>query len=72
MFLRGIIPMIGFGFIDNFIMLIAGDAIDETFGKALVISTFAAAALGNWVSDVLGLGLASSIDVSIRQGLAAY
>ncbi len=55
--------MIGFGFIDNFIMLIAGDAIDDTFGSALVISTMAAAALGNWVSDVLGLGVSNTIEV---------
>ena len=55
--------MVGFGFIDNFFMLIAGDAIDESFGATLVISTMAAAALGNWVSDMLGLGLSNSIEV---------
>lgn len=49
------IPMVCFGFMDNFIMIIAGDAIDTSIGAKLGISTMAAAALGNTLSDSVGL-----------------
>jgi hypothetical protein len=39
------IPMIGFGFMDNFIMILAGDAIDASIGARLGISMMASAAL---------------------------
>eukprot|EP00039_Didymoeca_costata_P003003 m.64470 g.64470 ORF g.64470 m.64470 type:complete len:303 (+) comp11652_c0_seq2:147-1055(+) len=69
-FTRSMVPMIGFGFVDNFIMLTAGDAIDHTIGAWLQISTLAAAGLGNLVSDVAGLGLSSSIEgMSAKCGL---
>eukprot|EP00038_Savillea_parva_P011366 m.197043 g.197043 ORF g.197043 m.197043 type:complete len:262 (+) comp19977_c0_seq1:269-1054(+) len=61
-FLQGMLPMIGFGFVDNAIMLTAGDAIDQTLGATLAISTLAAAGLGNMVSDVMGLGLSSYVE----------
>ena len=51
------VPLIGFGFLDNCIMIVAGDAIDNGVGRALRISTMAAAGLGNLISDVAGLGL---------------
>jgi hypothetical protein len=51
------VPLIGFGFLDNCIMIVAGDAIDNGVGRALHISTMAAAGLGNLISDVAGLGL---------------
>ena len=44
--LRYAIPMIGFGFMDNLVMIQAGDAIDQTFGVALGISTMTAAGFG--------------------------
>ncbi|GAB6025816.1 hypothetical protein CHUAL_011793 [Chamberlinius hualienensis] len=56
--LASAIPFIGFGFLDNFIMIIAGDYIDITLGATLAISTMAAAALGNLISDVAGVGSA--------------
>ncbi|MFB1004520.1 MAG: hypothetical protein QMC70_10350, partial [Bacteroidia bacterium] len=46
------VPLIGFGFLDNCIMIVAGDAIDNGVGRALRISTMAAAGLGNLISDV--------------------
>ena len=55
LFLRSMVPMVGFGFVDNSIMIMAGDVIDESLGQSLVISTMAAAALGNTVSDILGM-----------------
>ncbi|XP_038057852.1 transmembrane protein 65-like [Patiria miniata] len=56
------IPFIGFGFLDNAIMIVAGDYIDLTIGVTLGISTMAAAALGNLVSDLAGVGLAGYVE----------
>ena len=51
-FLNSAIPFIGFGFIDNVIMILAGDLIDVKLGVVMGISTIAAAGLGNLVSDM--------------------
>ncbi|KAJ0055212.1 hypothetical protein NL108_012737 [Boleophthalmus pectinirostris] len=51
------IPFVGFGFLDNAIMIAAGTQIELSIGVTLGISTMAAAALGNLVSDLAGLGL---------------
>jgi len=56
------VPFFGFGLADNFIMIIAGDAIDAHFGKTLGITTMCAAGLGNWLSDAIGLGLGDVIE----------
>ncbi|KAK9297863.1 hypothetical protein QLX08_008614 [Tetragonisca angustula] len=50
------IPFIGFGFLDNFIMIVAGDQIETILNKKFPISTMAAAALGNTISDIIGIG----------------
>ena len=47
--------MLGFGFMDNIIMIQAGDYIDTTFGAVLGISTLTAAGFGNVCSDVSGV-----------------
>ena len=52
------LPFIGFGFLDNLIIIVAGEYIDSTIGASLAISTMAAAALGNALSDVFGVGSA--------------
>ncbi|XP_051573946.1 transmembrane protein 65-like [Myxocyprinus asiaticus] len=57
------IPFIGFGFLDNAIMIVAGTQIELSIGVILGISTMAAAALGNLVSDLAGLGLAGYVEV---------
>ncbi|XP_046702086.1 transmembrane protein 65-like isoform X2 [Silurus meridionalis] len=54
--LHNAIPFIGFGFLDNAIMIAAGTQIELSIGVILGISTMAAAALGNLVSDLAGLG----------------
>ncbi|CAH1254864.1 TMEM65 [Branchiostoma lanceolatum] len=67
---HNILPFIGFGFLDNAVMLVAGDYIDVTIGTALGISTLAAAALGNLLSDLFGLGAASYVEVlALKVGL---
>ncbi|XP_048761235.1 transmembrane protein 65-like isoform X2 [Ostrea edulis] len=63
----GFWPFIGFGFFDNFIMILAGDFIEYEFGQLLHISTMAAAALGNLVSDVLGMWLAGKVESLCRR-----
>jgi len=57
------LPFIGFGFLDNAVMIVAGEYIDITIGQAFGISTMAAAALGNMVSDMAGIGLAGYVEV---------
>ena len=64
LFMRGMVPMIGFGFLDNFIMITAGDVIDTSLGSSLHLSTLAAAGLGNLVSDVAGLGFSGTIEAT--------
>ena len=56
------VPFIGFGFMDNAILIIAGDAIDTSLGVTLGISTLCAAAIGNIISDLAGIGFAASIE----------
>lgn len=60
--LHNCIPFIGFGFLDNAIMIAAGTQIELSIGVTLGISTMAAAALGNLVSDLAGLGLAGYVE----------
>ncbi|KAJ0180216.1 hypothetical protein K1T71_003620 [Dendrolimus kikuchii] len=50
------IPFIGFGFLDNFIMIIAGDSIESSMSAYITLTTMAAAALGNTFSDIIGIG----------------
>lgn len=56
------IPMVAFGFADNLIMVIAGDAIDKTLGIAFGFTAMAAAGLGNTFSDVVGVFLSGRIE----------
>ncbi|XP_070555657.1 transmembrane protein 65-like isoform X2 [Ptychodera flava] len=64
------VPFIGFGFLDNAIMIIAGDYIDHSIGAVLGISVLAAAALGNLVSDIAGVGLAGYVEAfAVRVGV---
>uniref|UniRef100_A0A672KXL3 Transmembrane protein 65-like n=2 Tax=Sinocyclocheilus grahami TaxID=75366 RepID=A0A672KXL3_SINGR len=68
--LHNAIPFIGFGFLDNAIMIAAGTQIELSIGLTLGISTMAAAALGNLVSDLAGLGLAGYVEaLAVRFGM---
>ncbi|XP_038540893.1 transmembrane protein 65 isoform X4 [Canis lupus familiaris] len=70
-FIHNAIPFIGFGFLDNAIMIVAGTHIEMSIGIILGISTMAAAALGNLVSDLAGLGLAGYVEaLASRLGLS--
>ncbi len=54
-FLRAAVPMIGFGFMDQTVMLQAGHMIDCTIGVTLGLSTLTAAAFGQVCSDAAGV-----------------
>ena len=56
------IPYVAFGFMDNFIMIVAGDAIDGALSVKLGLSTLAAAGLGNMLSDIVGVAAAGTIE----------
>lgn len=64
-FLHNFIPFVGFGFCDNFIMILAGDYIDAKLGLAMGLSTMAAAAWGNTFSDVIGLWISGFIETFV-------
>jgi tRNA-specific adenosine deaminase 1 len=61
------IPFVGFGVMDNAILIIAGDAIDTSFGVLLGISTMAAAALGNIISDWAGIVFGTVIEDLVQK-----
>ncbi|GFR41173.1 hypothetical protein Agub_g1839 [Astrephomene gubernaculifera] len=65
-FLASAIPFVAFGFLDNAIMLVAGEEIDHMFGIRLGLSTLASAGLGNAVADVIGVGAAKYIEQAVR------
>ncbi|CAB3409161.1 unnamed protein product [Caenorhabditis bovis] len=67
LFLVNSIPFIGFGLLDNMIMILAGEYIDQQLGAVLCISTMAAAALGNLISDIAGVGLAHYVEVGVQK-----
>ena len=56
------IPFVGFGFMDNAILILAGDMIDFHLGVMLGITTMCAAAIGNIVSDVAGVLLGTAVE----------
>ena len=56
------IPFIGFGIMDNAILIWAGDQIDSHLGVIFGISTLCAAAIGNIISDIAGVGLGAYIE----------
>ena len=64
------IPFIGFGFLDNALMILAGDFFDAHLGTMFGITTLAAAGLGNMVGDVLGICVGGTIEsIALRLGL---
>jgi len=63
-------PMVGFGFMDNMVMIQAGDLIDNTIGVRFGLKTLAAAACGQVISDVSGVMFGGVIDgIAAKSGL---
>ena len=59
--------MVGFGFMDNLVMITAGEAIDSTFGATLGISTLMAAGFGQCCSDVAGNVSGGAVDAAVSK-----
>ena len=69
-FVHSAVPMIGFGFMDNMVMIQAGDMIDNTIGVRFGLATLAAAACGQIFSDVSGVAFGGVVeDACARAGL---
>jgi len=49
------LPMVGFGFVDQTVMIQAGNMIDCTFGVTFGLSTLTAAAVGGLISNLSGV-----------------
>lgn len=61
------LPFVGFGFTDNAVMLLAGEAIDHWAGLHMGITTLAAAGLGNIAADVVGVSVTHQIKEKSRK-----
>lgn len=59
-----------FGFIDNFLMVVFGDAIDILFTRIGVSNTLLAAGLGNTLSDAIGILSGRWVEKWVHQKLA--
>jgi hypothetical protein len=69
-FLNAAIPMVGFGFMDQTVMLQAGNAIDCTIGVTFGLSTLTAAAFGQVCSDASGVLFGGTLEsLASRAGL---
>jgi len=64
-------PYVAFGFMDNALMLLAGDYIDSTWGVSLGVSTMVACGIGNIIGDVCGIFAASPVEVGMSAVAAA-
>ena len=65
--LRSAIPMIGFGFMDNLVMIQAGEAIDMSLGVTFGLSTMTAAGFGQCISDVAGFTSGGIVDATVAK-----
>lgn len=61
------LPFVGFGFLDNATMILAGDAIDRTVGFYLHCSVLASAAMGNVVSGMMGMQVHGGVEKLIQR-----
>jgi len=64
------VPFVAFGFVDNTVLIQAGDLIDNTFGVYFALPTLAAAAMGQVFSDTSGVLFGSYIEMlALKLGL---
>jgi hypothetical protein len=61
-FIQAAVPMIGFGFMDNMVMIFMGDLIDSTLGVTFGLSTLTAAGFGQIFSDVSGVCFGGTVE----------
>lgn len=67
MFLASALPFVGFGFLDNFLMILCGELIDNSLCVAFNFSTMAAAAIGNTISDAAGIFSGGAVENLARK-----
>lgn len=67
LFSASAVPMIGFGMMDNIVMIQAGQLIDNTIGVTMGLATLTAAAAGQVVSDVSGVIFGGSLERFLHQ-----
>jgi hypothetical protein len=65
-FILRALPMVGFGFMDQTVMIQAGNAIDCSIGVTFGLSTLTAAAFGQICSDTAGVLFGSTVDSFFR------
>jgi len=65
--LQSSIPMIGFGFMDNTIMIHAGHYVDCTLGVTFGLSTLAAAGIGQIFSGIGGVAFGEMLENAFRK-----
>jgi hypothetical protein len=58
---------VGFGFLDNAVMILAGDAIDRTIGLYLNCTVMASAAMGNVVSGCMGMQVHGFVEKIVQR-----
>jgi len=61
-FVNSMVPFVVFGFVDQTVLIHAGDVIDNTMGVLLGLPTLAAAAMGQVVSDTCGVLAGGTIE----------
>ncbi|KAK7202323.1 hypothetical protein NESM_000304200 [Novymonas esmeraldas] len=61
------LPFVGFGFLDNATMILAGDVIDGTLGFYLNCTVLASAAMGNVCSGMLGMQVHGLIEKAVQR-----
>ena len=67
------VPFVAFGFMDNLVMIQAGDAIDSYFGVWFGLSTLTAAGFGQVFSDFSGVMFGGAIErVADKLGLKPH
>eukprot|EP00238_Polyblepharides_amylifera_P014943 CAMPEP_0196580004 /NCGR_PEP_ID=MMETSP1081-20130531/26247_1 /TAXON_ID=36882 /ORGANISM="Pyramimonas amylifera, Strain CCMP720" /LENGTH=323 /DNA_ID=CAMNT_0041899753 /DNA_START=270 /DNA_END=1241 /DNA_ORIENTATION=- len=70
LFVHSAVPFVAFGFVDNTVLIQAGDLIDNTFGVYFALPTLAAAAMGQVFSDTTGVLCGNTIEaLATRLGL---
>ena len=70
LFFHAAVPMVGFGIMDNTVMIQMGDLIDNTIGITLGISTLTACAFGQVFSDVSGVMFGGTVEAAaLKLGL---
>ncbi|VDK64178.1 unnamed protein product [Anisakis simplex] len=67
LFIVNTLPFIGFGFLDNFLMIVAAEYIEHSLGMVLAVSTMAAAGLGHIVADLAGIGLTHYVEYIVSK-----